>query len=389
MVTAFGPTQQEREALLEAARRIAPQIRDAAGEIEAARQLPDHVVQLLRQAGAFRMIQPRSWGGHDADPVTQILFIEEIAKADASAAWCVMIGCDGGLLSRELDQRVAREMYADIDAVTCGAAFPPGKAVPVEGGYRATGRWPYLSGITHAAWAQLIFEVVDDATGAGEAAPSYVRLVVPRHEVTVLDTWRTTGMRGTGSYDIELNDLFVPNERCIPRRASGGPAVDDPLRHPAWLLPKHMGVPLGVARAAHDEVLALTHDRVAVRGVLRDDPLTQATLGETEARIGAARAYALSAADTAWREVCATGELSDRNRAGLRLAITYIHQECLAVVERLYAIAGSAALYTERSTLDRRLRDMHAMNQHVVIGVANYAVAGRVLLGLGAGAPFW
>ena len=389
MVTAFGPTQQEREALLEGARRIAPQIRDAADEIEAGRQLPDHVVQLLREAGAFRMIQPKAWGGHDADPVTQILFIEEIAKADASAAWCVMIGCDGGLLSRELDEHVAREMYADIDAVTCGAAFPPGKAVPVEGGYRATGRWPYLSGITHAAWAQLIFKVVEEATGAGEAPPSYVRLVVPRHEVTVLDTWRTTGMRGSGSYDIEVNDLFVPNERCIPRRASGGPPVDDPLRHPAWLLPKHMGVPLGVARAAHDEVLALTQDRVAVRGVLRDDPLTQATLGETEARIGAARAYALSAADRAWHEVCATGDMSDRNRAGLRLAITYTHQECLAVVEQLYAIAGSAALYTERSTLDRRLRDMHAMNQHVVIGVANYAVAGRVLLGLGAGAPFW
>ena len=127
MVTAFGPTQQEREALLEGARRIAPQIRDAADEIEAGRQLPDHVVQLLREAGAFRMIQPKAWGGHDADPVTQILFIEEIAKADASAAWCVMIGCDGGLLSRELDEDVAREMYADIDAVTCGAAFPPGQ----------------------------------------------------------------------------------------------------------------------------------------------------------------------------------------------------------------------------------------------------------------------
>ena len=146
--------------------------------------------------------------------MTQILFIEEIAKADASAAWCVMIGCDGGLLSRELDQHVAREMYADIDAVTCGAAFPPGKAVPVEGGYRATGRWPYLSGITHAAWAQLIFEVIDDATGAGDAPPSYVRLVVPRHEVTVLDTWRTTGMRGTGSYDIEA-ERSVRAERAL------------------------------------------------------------------------------------------------------------------------------------------------------------------------------
>ena len=224
MVTAFGPTQQEREALLEGARRIAPQIRDAADEIEAGRQLPDHVVQLLRQAGAFRMIQPKAWGGHDADPVTQILFIEEIAKADASAAWCVMIGCDGGLLSRELDEDVAREMYADIDAVTCGAAFPPGKAVPVEGGYRATGRWPYLSGITHAAWAQLIFKVVEEATAADEAPPSYVRLVVPRHEVTVLDTWRTTGMRGSGSYDIEDRTICsCPTSAASPDAPAADP----------------------------------------------------------------------------------------------------------------------------------------------------------------------
>ena len=110
-----------------------------------------------------------------------------------------------------------------------------------------------------------------------------------------------------------------------------------------------------------------------------DDPLTQSTIGETTARIAACRAYALSAADTAWQEVCETGEMSDQNRANLRLAITFVHQECVQVVEQLYAIAGSAALYTKRSRLDRHLRDMHAMNQHVVLGASNYAAAGRVL----------
>lgn len=388
MAATVGSTVEERADLLRAARAIAPAIRDAAEEIEAARQLPDHVVQLLKQAGGFRLIQPRWLGGHNADPVTQILFIEEIAKADASAAWCVMIGCDGGFVSRDLDPQLARALYADVDSATCGAAFPPGAATRVAGGYLANGRWPYLSGVTHADWVQFSCRIVD-AERSPDDRPAFVRFVVPRSDVRVLDTWRTTGMRGTGSHDVEVADLFIPDERSLPPRASHRSVIDDPLRHPAWLLPKHLGVPLGLLQAAHAEVLAIARERVAVRGALRDDALTQSTLGETAARIAACRAYALATVDAAWREVCDTGELADHTRAQLRLAITFAHREGARIIEQLYAIAGSSALYSERSTLDRRLRDMHAMNQHVVLGASNYAVAGRVLLGLEADAPFW
>ncbi len=388
MSESYGATLDEREALLDAARSIAPRIREASDEIEAVRQLPTHVVQLLKDAGAFALLQPRWLGGHDADPVTQILFIEEIAKADTSAAWCVMIGCDSGLLSRELDPELARSMFADINSATCGAAFPPGTAVRVDGGYLATGRWPYFSGVTHADWVQFSCKVIRDDTAVGDH-PAYIRLVSPKSEVTVLDTWRTTGMRGTGSHDVEVTDLFIPDERSILPRPSQRSVPGEPLRHPAWLLPKHLGVPLGLVQAAHEEVVELARNRVAVRGALRDDALSQSTIGETAARIAACRAYALSAADTAWQEVCTTGELSDINRAQLRLAITFVHRECVKIVEQLYSIAGSSSLYTERSTLDRRLRDMHAMNQHVVLGASNYAAAGRVLLGQEPDAPFW
>ena len=388
MSTSYGATLEEREALLDAARSIAPQIRDASDEIEAARQLPTHIVDLLKSIGAFRLIQPRWLGGHDADPVTQILFIAELAKADPSVGWCVMIGCDGGFVTRELEPDLAREMYADIDVATCGAAFPPGTAKRVAGGYLASGRWPYLSGVTHSAWVQFSCRLVGDGAEP-EGKPEFVRFVVPRSDVTVLDTWRTTGMCGTGSHDVEVEHLFVPDERSLPPRLSGTSVPGDPLRHPAWLLPKHLGVPIGLIEAAHDEVVAIARRRVAVRGALRDDALTQATLGETAARIGACRAYALSAADAAWQEVCETGEISEVNRAQLRLAITFVHRESVKIVEQLYSIAGSSSLYTERSTLDRRLRDMHAMNQHVVLGASNYAVAGRVLLGLKPQAPFW
>ena len=388
MNQSFGATAEERQALIEAARSIAPQIRQFTDAIEAARQLPSDVVDLLRSIGAFRLLQPRWLGGHDADPVTQILFIAELAKADASTAWCVMIGSDGGFVSRELAPDLAREMYADIDVATCGAAFPPGTATRVDGGYLATGRWAYLSGVTHAAWVQFSCRL-SDVSENPDAKPQFATFVVPRSDVTIADTWRTTGMRGTGSHDIEVHELFVPDERILPPRNLRRSVLGDPLRHPAWLLPKHLGVPLGLIQAAHDEVVGLAKSRVAVRGALLDDALTQSTLGETAARIAACRAYALSATDGAWQQVCDTGEMSDERRAHLRLAITFVHRECVQIMEQLYSIAGSAALYTERSTLDRRLRDMHAMNQHVVLGASNYAAAGRVLLGLEARAPFW
>lgn len=386
MSQTHGATPEEREALLEAARSIAPRIRELADEIEAARQLPTEVVDLLKDAGAFRLIQPRWLGGHSADPVTQILFIEAIAKADPSAAWCVMIGCDGGLVSRKVEPAVAREMYSDVDVATCGAAFPPGAARLVDGGYLVNGRWPYFSGITHATWVQLGCRLV----GAdSDSKPPFIGLVAHRDEVTVLDTWKTGGMRGTGSHDVEVHDLFIPTERSVPPIPLNRSVADDPLRHPAWLLPKHLGVPLGLVHSAHAEVMALARERTAFRGSMREDPLTQTTLGETAARIAAGRAYALTATDAAWREVCETGFLSDQNRAHLRLAITHVHQECQRVVEQLYAVAGSASLFTERSTLDRHLRDIHAMNQHVVLGASNYAAAARVLLGDEARAPFW
>ncbi|MXX81639.1 MAG: hypothetical protein F4Y69_11525 [Chloroflexi bacterium] len=388
MTQIFGATLEEREALLADARRIAPAIGAAADEIEAARQLPKHVVNLLRSVGAFRLIQPRWLGGHAADPVTQILFIAEIAKADASAGWCVMIGCDSGFVSRGVDRDLAMRMFADRDAASCGGAFPPGAARRVEAGYVADGRWPYMSGITHSTWAQFACRLVDDG-GAPVSPAQILRFVVPVGDLIVHDTWHTSGMCGTGSHDAEAVDLFIPDERVLPERDLGRSGLDDPLSHLSWLLPKHMGVPLGLTQGAYEEVLAIAQGRVAMRGALRDDPLMQSTLGETAARIASCRAYALSAADDAWRECCDTGELSEVTRARLRLAITHVHQESARVMEQLYSVAGSAALYTARSTLGRRLRDMQAMNQHVVLGASNYAAAARVLLGLKPSAPFW
>ncbi len=191
-----------------------------------------------------------------------------------------MIGCNGGREPRARSARRERDVR-DIDAATCGA-----------GGFVASGHWPYLSGGTHAEWVQALCRLIDDDPESSDSSGSgqFIRLVAHSDEVAVLDTWKTGGMRGTGSHDVEIRELFIPEERSIPPRPPTGSVPNDLLRHPVWLLPKHLGVLLGPVTAMHAEVLATAHERTALRGPLRDDALTQSALGKTASRIAAGRA---------------------------------------------------------------------------------------------------
>src|SRR5215472_969069 len=148
-------TAFESEAIVEAARALAPQIRAAGEEIEAGRRLPESIVDAMKRAGVFRMTMPREWGGPEADPLTQIRVIEALSYADGSVGWCAMINSDGGYFSAYLGRGVAREMYGGLDAPTGGSLLFTGSAQPVDGGYRVNGRWPFVSGCKHCDW--LIF----------------------------------------------------------------------------------------------------------------------------------------------------------------------------------------------------------------------------------------
>ena len=195
-------------------------------------------------------------------------------------------------------------MYADADVATCGAGYPPGEARSVEGGYLASGRWPYFSGITHAAWVQFSCRLVDADPASG---PPFIRLVAHRDEVTVLDTWKTGGMCGTGSHDAEVRDLFIPTERSVQPIPANRYVPDDPIRHPAWLLPKHLGVPLGLVHSAHEEVMMLARERTAFRGSLRGGPADPGDAGGdrcSDCRLPSSRPVGDR---QRWQEVCETG----------------------------------------------------------------------------------
>src|SRR5262249_15908848 len=199
MTHAAGEAAADDPPVLHAAIGLAEQIREASNEIEQGRRLPPGIAVAMREAGVFGMAMPPVCGGPELGPLTQFRVIEALAMADGSAGWCAMIGCDGGYVTAFLDQDVARAMYPDILVATGAAATTTGKAVRVPGGYRVSGRFPFVSGCQHWEWLWAGCTVIEngaprvDGNGVPETKQSLVRL----SQCEILDTRHQPGGRGT------------------------------------------------------------------------------------------------------------------------------------------------------------------------------------------------
>ena len=214
---AAGKATADDPPILHAAIRMAEQIRTASDEIESGRRMPPSIARAMKDAGVFGMAMPRAWGGPELDPLTQFRVIEALAMAEGSVGWCAMIGCDGGYVTAFLDQDVARVMYPYVLVATGAAATTTGQAVRVPGGYRVSGRFPFVSGCQHCEWVWLGCIVVEsgvprvDSKGVPETRQCVLRL----SQCEIMDTWHTTGLRGTGSNDVVVHDEFVPEEHTF------------------------------------------------------------------------------------------------------------------------------------------------------------------------------
>ena len=370
--------------LVAAARALAPAIRAAAPAIERARRLPDEIVKALKQAGVFGMTMPRSLGGPEADPLTQLEVIEALSIADGSVGWIAMIGSDGGFYCAHLAEPVARELYRDRDAVTASVLLPKGRAERVAGGYRVSGRWPFGSASLHAEWfvgGSLVCE--DGRPVAGPAGhPRTLMSFFPASDCEVFDTWYTTGLAGSGSHDWGVRDVFVPAERCFDFMAR--PRDPSPLyAFPWFVLANSPGVPLGIARAAIESLRELAAEKtVPPKGtLLRDDAFVQAALGRAEAALGSARAYLFEALGDLWATVAAGREPELDLRARFRLATIHAYRSARDAVQLMYEAGSGSALYAS-SPLDRQWRDIATVTQHALVNARGYAEVGRAFLGL-------
>lgn len=313
--------------------------------------------------------------------------IETLARADGSVAWCASIAAAYSRFSGYLPEPVARRILWRR-AIVAGGLAPSGKARPVPGGYSVSGRWAYGSGILHAHW--VLGGCVVQADGGprrgADGAPEIRTAFFPASAAAVIDTWQVGGLRGTGSQDYQVTDLFVPEDHTV---TGNEPLLPGPLyavsRHTAYPV-AIAAVPLGVAHAALDAFQALAAGKTPVisPALLRDRPVVQAGVGRAEAQLRAARAFLLETCDMVWDAAAAGGALSLEQRALKRLACAQAAEAAKAVVQLLYDAGGGSSVY-ERCPLQRCFRDVHAAAQHLQVHSAKFETGGRVLLGFDPG----
>jgi alkylation response protein AidB-like acyl-CoA dehydrogenase len=366
------------------ARELQPRVRAAADQAERERRLPAEVAEAMANAGLYRIAAPRSFGGGEHDPVTQIRTIEAISEADGSAGWNLMIGIENfGLLSLGFPR--GRELFADPLTVLAGSTAAFGRADPVPGGYRVSGTWQFVSGCHNSHYFGGLSLSSQDGEPAEGVAPLF--MVIPRADIEIVEAWNVGGLRGSGSHDVRVDDVFVPEENAALFLAIGG---DIPVEAPIARFPRgsrlaynKIGVALGIARAAIDDFTEIARGKVPrfSGSKLRERPLAQRAVADAEARLRGARAFVFEAVDDVWQAVLAGTEPTVEQRALLQIACSDTARACAEAVDRVAEAAGTTANFLD-SPLERRARDVRVIRQHVTVAPHHLEDAGRVLLGL-------
>jgi alkylation response protein AidB-like acyl-CoA dehydrogenase len=364
------------------AREISALARELAPETERQRRLCDDLVSRLCASGLMLAGAPREVGALELAPGVALRCAEEIARGDASAGWCVSIAITSSLLAAYLPADSRIELFDDAQMIAAGVWAPRGRARPVDGGVVVSGRWPYCSGITHAA---VFFAgcIVDDGQDAAGAKPMPSVIAVPQDELEIVDTWHTLGLRGTGSHDAVADELFVPTARVFS--LFDGPVLDRPLyRFPSFgYFALSIGAAaLGNARGAIDEFAQLAVHKVGQGSsrTLAQRSATQAAVAEAESSLRAARALYYEAIEAAWDAAQGEEPVPVTHRNDLRLAATHAVRTSADVVRSLYDLAGGTAIYDD-SPLQRRFRDAHTATAHFQVNAASRETPGRILLG--------
>jgi alkylation response protein AidB-like acyl-CoA dehydrogenase len=361
-------------------RALAPEIAGAADDIEARRELPPWLLDKLRGGRFFRMLQPRSIGGAELRPMSFALVTEAIAAADASCGWVVCQNNGCSMSAAYLAPDVAREIFGPPTGILAwGPPGAPFEAQPVDGGYRITGKWRFASGSHHATWLGAHMKIA----GSGGKVRT---MLFPKSSVTMHDIWHVVGLRGTGSDEYVVEDLFVPQHHTMDRDSARERREDGPLyRFTSNQLYScgFGGVGLGIARATMDAFLNLPATKTS-RGAskpMRENNVIQSQVAQCEARWRSARAFLHTTWEQAWAHVEATGEQTAEDRAMIRLASTWAIQSSREVVNTLYHAAGSIAIF-EDHPFERRLRDIHTVAQQSQGRQLHYETVGQILLGM-------
>lgn len=374
------------DVLVERVRALQPLLAARAESAERERRPDDEVMDALRRTGIYYHFVPKRFGGLELGVSEFVEIVLPMAAACASTAWVTSFCMEHNLILSLYPPQAQEEIFgAQPYIIAPGAAFPPGRATAVDGGYRVTGRWNYASGVMNADWAMASM-LVDRPEGR-----EMHWLVVPMDEVEVLDVWHMDGLAATGSNDIAMNDVFVPGHRTLDMAAmSGGRAPgralhDNPLyRMPmSTFLALTAALPLvGAARGALTCFIERTGTRVSA-GVRQSERATvQAVLGRVAVAVDVAESIVRQAAVDVTRLAIEDRAGDIDARAAIRARISYAATSCRDAVRLMVDTAGSSA-HDLGNPLQRAARDIAVGAAHVIQDpLTTTELYGRILLGL-------
>ncbi len=371
--------------VLDEVRRIGPAIAARSPEIEQNGTLPGDIVELIRPTGAFRMYVPDDLDGPDVDAWQSLEILEELAFHDSASGWCAMIGSTSSLLSSFLPDRYAKEIFGGADAIVGGFAMPRGAATVVDGGLRVTGTWAWGSGTRHCTWigggCRVVDENGDPASRDDGLAVPFV--FFPADQVEFIDNWQVSGMKGTGSGDYQVTDVFVPEGRWV--QMGRDPAVrKNPLSTFSFFGLLACGVAscaMGIGRRSITELIALSEKKPqGSRRTLAERSAVQADVAVSEAKLASAWAYLQQTVTDAWGSAVGGQPPSVEQKRQLRLAASHATREAADVVRLMYTAGGGDAVYAT-SPLQRCLRDVFVATQHAMVAPRTFEALGAIALG--------
>jgi indole-3-acetate monooxygenase len=386
---------ERRADYLDRARRLAPRIAALAERIEAERRLPPELLAALHEAGLFRMLLPRPFGGAELDPLSFAMVIEEVAAADASTAWCLCQASGCSMAAAFLPPEIAAEIWREPHDVLAWGPGAGARAIAVAGGYRVTGEWAFASGGRHATWLGgqcSILEADGTPRRRADGKPLGRTMLFRAEQAQMRDIWHVIGLRGTASDAFAVDGLFVPEAYTLSRDDQSERRYPGPLYcFPANSLygSGFSSIALALARETLAAFIRLCLEKTP-RGFtrpLRENAVVQAEVARSQARLGAARLLLHQALAEIWPAVERENRIALDQRMRIRLAATHAITECSAVVDAAYHLAGATAIFNS-GPFERRFRDIHTVAQQIQGRPSHYETVGQFMLGLEADTAF-
>ncbi|MBX9776247.1 MAG: acyl-CoA dehydrogenase [Xanthobacteraceae bacterium] len=377
--------------LVERARGLIPMIAAATGQVERERVIPADVLKAMHDARLFRTLIPASIDGEEVEPATFFQVVEAVAMADASVAWCLCQNSGVSMAAAYLDPKVARELFGAADAaVATGAPSTQAKAVVTEGGYRVTGHWHFASGSRHSQWIGG-HSTICEPDGSPRLGPNGKPLeqrtmFFPKARAKITDTWQVIGLRGTGSDDYAVTDLFVPEAYSFTRESDADRREAGPLYKFSIFNLFGIGfcaVALGIARTVLTDFIAVARGKKAHSSgkLLAENNFVQTEVGRAEAKLGAARAYVLDGYAQLYEQALRGEKVSAAQRYASRGMTCFAIQQAREVVDFAYHAAGAGAIF-DNNPFERRFRDLHTVTQQSQAHTENFEALGQSLMGI-------